>query len=652
MPRFAVLFLLALSAGVASGESRARIPVILDTDLGTDIDDSLALALVLASPELDLRGVTTVSDDAFTRAMIACRFLEAVGRADVPVAAGLDPRPQPAVEGQYQYGLRPGRKGPVKERAVEFLHGQLRAHPGQITLIAVADLTNLGELFTRYPEAKPWIQRVVLMGGSVRVGYGNRPEPDREWNLRSDVKAAQVVFASGVPLVVAPLDGTAHVRLTAPLRRRLFAAENPLCRHLWALYELWGKETPVFFDPIAVALAFDEFVFRMEQLRIEVDKEGFTREVIAKPNCRVAMNCRADAFADWYVRRLTEWRPDSGDAKPPRAPWPGKPVNPTQPVARTGMPYRVHVVEDYETDIERRWWLAGRLTHDEVPPGSTRACRAVPCRDFDDLQGDPQAIYKAVVFNPVPGPPMGRNTRLSFRYRLAGTDSLRVQIYSLTNGYHRCLTLKGLPQGEWQSATVDMTQARRPDGSGGPLSEDERIDDIQFYIAPHGDLIIDDIVLYDAAASGETRPFPRRMSFTGWFDTGKQGQEWPGEFQIVPHDKPLTWSAARSVPREGGGAWLRVGLRGPRPLEEHACLRFRYRLTHGEKLQVVLLNSKTGEQVKAAPAGSVSGHWAEATVEFQNPSKAGRLLRHADEVRFALEPGGELLVDDVLLFAP
>jgi hypothetical protein len=98
--------------------------------------------------------------------------------------------------------------------------------------------------------------------------------------------------------------------------------------------------------------------------------------------------------------------------------------------------------------------------------------------------GDPTRDFKAVIFNPVPGPPMGSRTRLSFRYWLSGTDSLRVQIYSLSNGDHRFLTLAHLPQGSWQSAAVDMTQARRPDGSGVPLAEDERIDDLQFYIAP------------------------------------------------------------------------------------------------------------------------------------------------------------------------
>jgi hypothetical protein len=204
------------------------------------------------------------------------------------------------------------------------------------------------------------------------------------------------------------------------------------------------------------------------------------------------------------------------------------PVNVAKTVPRKGMPNRVHVFEDYETDIEKRWWLSGKAESLNVPPGSKQANRAVLTQDFDGQMGDPKRMYAAVIFNPVPGSPMGKNPRLSFRYFLKGTDVLKVQIYSLS--YHRFLTLTGLSQDSWQEATVDMTAARRPDGSGGPLSEGERIDDIQFYTDPRAELLIDDIVLHDEAGADENRPFPKRILFTGWFDSGKQGKEWPGAF--------------------------------------------------------------------------------------------------------------------------
>ena len=169
-----------------------------------------------------------------------------------------------------------------------------------------------------------------------------------------------------------------------------------------------------------------------------------------------------------------------------------------------------------------------------------------------------------------------------------------MQLYSLSNGYHRYLSLAGLPQDEWRSAAVDMTQMRRPDGTGGPLSADERIDDIQFYIDPRAELLIDDVILYDAARADEKRPFPQRILFTGWFDTGKQGQEWPGDFEIVPHEKPRTWKFARSVAGEGGQHRLRVDLRGPRRLAAVTELTFNYRLTGGDHLRIELADRRGG----------------------------------------------------------
>jgi len=377
-----------------------------------------------------------------------------------------------------------------------------------------------------------------------------------------------------------------------------------------------------------------------------VDQHGYTREVSGAPNCRVATRTRANEYLRWYVDRITAAMLSGGSAKQ-------EPTNVASLVVRGGLPSRVHVVEDYETDIEHRWWLAGRLVEDVTSSGSTRACRAVLCRDFDGRMGNQQAIYRAVIFNPVPGPPMGPNTRLSFSYWLAGTDTLRVQVYSLSNGYHRHLTLQDLPQGCWQSATVDMTRARRGDGSGGPLSQDERIDDIQFYVDPQAKLNIDDIVLYDAARRQEPRPFPKHVHFSAWFDTGRQGHEWPGDFQIVPHEKPRTWKAARSVPKpRGEGQWIRLQLRGMRPLGENTHIRFRYRLQGTETLRVILANSQTNQKWGRVVDDPVTRSWSDATMEYHTRTTGKEGPPCIDEIHFLLGPGGELWIDDLLLYEP
>jgi inosine-uridine nucleoside N-ribohydrolase len=296
--------LAAVLAAPPADTPHARIPVVLDTDIGDDIDDAFALALVLSSPELDLRGVTTVAGDAYTRALLVCRLLHEAGRDDIPVATGRPPQDAPNLQGQLQYARAPGfRKRPVKELAADFLYRQLKDHPGELTLVAIGPLTNVAELLTRHPDCKPWIKRIVLMGGSVRVGYNDRPPPDAEWNIKSD-PAAGAVFTSGVPLLVAPLDATTSLKLGPALRKRIFDARTPLTDSLQALYRLWGKPTPTLFDPLAVALCFDERWCKIEELRLEVDDKGFTQAARGKPNARVAVSVRGDEFLKWFADRL------------------------------------------------------------------------------------------------------------------------------------------------------------------------------------------------------------------------------------------------------------------------------------------------------------------------------------------------------------
>jgi inosine-uridine nucleoside N-ribohydrolase len=301
-----------------------KVPVLLDTDIGSDVDDAFALALVLASPELELRGVTTVSGDTHTRALIVCRFLAAVGRPDIPVAAGAAPQPDQKIGGQSRYLKAPAAAehgaGPLRESAVSLLYRELKARPGELTLLAIGPLTNVARLLHDHPDCKPWIKRVVLMGGSVRLGYKGKPPAEREWNVQLDPRAARAVFTSGVPLVVAPLDATATLKLEEPLRRKLFRAGTPPADQLQTLYRLWGQPTPTLYDPVAAALCITERFCRMESLPLEVDDRGFTRVGKGEPNARVATSIRGEDFLKWYVDRVASARPPAPPAAPGPAP--------------------------------------------------------------------------------------------------------------------------------------------------------------------------------------------------------------------------------------------------------------------------------------------------------------------------------------------
>jgi len=595
--------------------------------------------------------VTTVSGDTKARALMCCRLLTAAGKRDIPVAIGTPGKPPQPLRGmQGQYASHPALSGrtsqPVKEKAVEFIYNRLKAEPGKITLVAVGPLSNIAQLLTEHPDCKPWIKRLVIMGGSVRVGYNNKPPAQAEFNIRADPKAAQTVFSSGIPLTVAPLDATTMLKLDEATLGRIFGAQSMLTYQVQALWQLWDqKSQPIMFDPVAVTLCFNESFCKMEELCIEVDDKGFTKETKGKPNARVATAIKQDEYVKWFADRFA--------ATGPRATPPVKPGNIAKLIPQTGMPNRVHACEDYRTDIEKRWWMSGKPETANLPPGSTRVCRGVLTQDFDGRMADQNTMYTAVIFNPVPGPPMGKNPRLSFRYWLQGTDTLRVQIYSLSNGYHRYLTVTGLPQGKWESGTVDMTVARKPDGSGGPLSENERIDDIQFYVDPSAELRIDNIVLYDAAVPGEKRPFPKRVIFTGWFDTGKQGAEWPGTFEIAAK-KGYFWNAAKSVANaELGAPWIRLQLRGERPLGESTHLFFRYQLTGADSMRVGLVNRTAKETQIVELKDLKKDGWADAIVDFTTAKpKKPNANDKVDEIHFLLPKGAELLIDDLLLYEP
>lgn len=640
----------AESGGLVARQPPVKVPILLDCDIGTDIDDTFAVALAMLSPELELRGVTTVSGDTQARALMACRLLTAGGLREVPVAAGKPNQPPQALRGvQEQYIRQPPAfraSKPVKELAVDFLYKQLKASPGQITLVAVGPLSNIAQLLTEHPDCKPWIKRLVLMGGSVRVGYNNKPPPSAEFNIRADPKAAQVVFASGLPLVVAPLDATTMLKLEEAGLRRIFGTGTHLNYHVQSLHQLWDQKTaPILFDPVAVTLCVTERFCQMEDLHLEVDDKGFTHIGKGKPNTRVATSIRSDEYLKWFVDRFAAATLEAT---------PAAPANVARAIARKGMPNRVHVFEDYETDIEKRWWLSGKAETANVPPASKRANRGVLTQDFDGQVGDQKRMYTAVIFNPVPGPPMGKNPRLSFRYFLKGTDVLKVQIYSLSKGYHRFLTLTGLPQGSWQDATVDMTVARRPDGSGGPLSEGERIDDIQFYADPRAELLIDDIMLYDEANADEKRSFPKRFLFTGWFDSGKQGKEWPGTFEILPM-KGHFWHGAKSVENPDSKApWIELNLRGDREVGARTQLFFRYRLTGADAMRVALVQGKTKKSLTVDVKGLSNDRWTETVLDFPSANSASSLGKgdRVDAIQFLLPRGAELVIDDLVLYEP
>jgi inosine-uridine nucleoside N-ribohydrolase len=625
-------------AACCADEPFSKTPILLDCAVGTGIDDAFALALATADPAIELLGVTTVSGNTEDRAWMVCRFLSAIGKEKIPVAFGRGKQPPADLKGQFQYRYHPavlfGRTAkPVKLTAVELLHERLSASESKTTIVCTGPLTNIAQLLADYPDAKEQIERIIVSA-------------DR--NLADDVAAARGILASGVRIDLLPWEWGTSVRLEKQLKS-IFARHTPLTLQLQTLHEL-DRGNSFYPDAAAAAMASADAdlagTFTLAPVKATINDNGKLTTAEGESPVRIVKSLKTEPLLDWMQKTLTQGEPAL----------PREPGNRTTPVDRGGMPNRIHVFEDFETNIERRWWLAGIPAGSSELRGSSRHCRGMLTMDFDDQQGDTQTMYRAVIFNPVPGPPMGKHPRLSFRCWLKGTDKLRVQIYSLSNGYHRYLSLADLPQERWLDLAVDMTHARRPDGSGGPLSEGERIDDIQFYVDPRADLLIDDIVLYDAGAEDEPRDFPRRIHFTGWFDTGKQGQEWPGLFEI-PAEGGFFGKAARSLPTRGKDQpSIRVDLRGSRPLTGRVQLDFRYRIDKAAPIEILLRDSGSLRELRTRLAEPTAGSWQQASVTLGqgiSPGKAvaaAQELAQADELHFVLSGEGELWVDDLLIY--
>jgi purine nucleosidase len=284
---------------------------ILDTDIGDDIDDAFALALVLRSPEIKLLGITTAFGDTELRARLVDRYLRAVGRPEIPVLAGV-PTPHDNVFSQRAYAEQsPARK---HGDAVTFLLGQIHRYPGQITLIAIGPLGNVAAAIKRDPATFRQLKRVVMMGGSVYRGYddahGVKSTPDAEWNINRDPAGAQALFASGVPIFMMPLDST-RIHLQFKQREAIFAHGSPLTDQLTLLYHQWSAgadghpANPTLFDPVAVTYAIRPDLCPATPLHIEVDEKGFTRPTPGEPNAQVCLKSDEKGFLELLETRLT-----------------------------------------------------------------------------------------------------------------------------------------------------------------------------------------------------------------------------------------------------------------------------------------------------------------------------------------------------------
>lgn len=269
--------------------TRSPLSVILDTDIGSDIDDTWALAQLLRCPELDLKLVLCGTADTSYRARVAARLLQVAGRTDVPV--GLGPTgngyaefQEPWVEG-YALADYPGE---IHKDGVDAFIRLVHASTEPVTLIAIGPIPNIAEALRRDPTIAPKVH-FSGMFGSIDRGYAPGSEPTAETNVRVNVDAFRTVHAADwKSFKITPLDTCGMVELGGDHYQRIRQAKDPVLEALIENYRIWAglvdwMEVPFFeqrtstlFDCVAVTMAYDESFLEFDVVPISVSDEGRT----------------------------------------------------------------------------------------------------------------------------------------------------------------------------------------------------------------------------------------------------------------------------------------------------------------------------------------------------------------------------------------
>jgi inosine-uridine nucleoside N-ribohydrolase len=316
------LLLAALAVSLAEAHGAPRIPVVLVTDIGTDIDDSWALALALRSPELDLKLVLTDPADTPYRAAVAAKFLEESGHGDVPIGIGDNSGPMGDNEktltawiAGFDMAKYPGK---VHRDGIGALIDVVEKSPVPVTIIAIGPVHSLALALKRAPDIAAKC-RLVGMFGSFDVGYGGAA-PSAETNVRVDPAAFRAALsAPWRDVLLTPLDTCGFVSLGGERYHAIWSATgDPMLRALiqsycvfapkqsWMTCDFFATRSTTLFDCVAVYLAYSEELVEVETISFEVTDKGYTRRSATGPfRARVAIRWKnRDGFEAQLAGRL------------------------------------------------------------------------------------------------------------------------------------------------------------------------------------------------------------------------------------------------------------------------------------------------------------------------------------------------------------
>jgi inosine-uridine nucleoside N-ribohydrolase len=296
------------------------IPVVLDTDIGFDVDDVWALAFLLNCPELDVKLITTTTGDTGYRAKVVAKLLQIAGREDIPIGVGipLDDSAQTHAAWLDDFSLA-DYSGDVWRDGVGAMVDTVMAAEELVSLVCIGPLPNIAAALAREPNLTT-NARFIGMHGSLRRGYLGAPKPMREYNVKQYAMACQAVFHANWEKIITPLDTCGTVVLDGERFARLKASENPLTQAVMANHFGWfdavsnwpvlkdidaQTQSSVLYDSVAIYLAFSDAYLSMETLPVLVTNDGKTLidEAGAPVSCAMDWQDK-ESFLDLLTERL------------------------------------------------------------------------------------------------------------------------------------------------------------------------------------------------------------------------------------------------------------------------------------------------------------------------------------------------------------
>jgi inosine-uridine nucleoside N-ribohydrolase len=308
--RIAVFFILLCNCCLAptlfAQEQAEPVKIIFDCDLGDDIDDAYALALLLASPEFDVLGIVMDYGNTPERARMASKLLYEIGREDVPVIAGRKTNDEYSPQYYWSKGFDALKYS--SQSASDFILSMFKKYPNEVVLLTVGPVPNMKDLLEKDAKALLKAKHVYSMFGSFYMGYERDLVPDMEWNVKADIEAAKIFAEAAKKITYVPLDVTTFVKMTGENRAFLTARQTPLTDFLSGVYPLWrfmpyAKADPTLYDAVAVGIILWPELFETRPAHVKVEGKGYT--VIAEgehPNSEIAMGINEKEF----VRRMME----------------------------------------------------------------------------------------------------------------------------------------------------------------------------------------------------------------------------------------------------------------------------------------------------------------------------------------------------------